>query len=154
LVNIAGLGVMAGTAHHGTVVDLLAAPDWLHPDSTAQAADANRSAVVGIKVRLQDAEEGPRDLECLKNARQAAGACGLPLMAHIDSTYHPLPDILKMLRKGDIFTHIYNDHQHGILDANGKILPDVLEARERGVLFDPAHGNTHFSFDIAEKALQ
>ena len=42
--------------------------------------------------------------------------------------------------------HIYNNHQHGILDADGKVLPEVLEARQRGVLFDPAHGTTHFSF--------
>jgi len=75
-------------------------------------------------------------------------------MAHISDPYSSLPDILKMMRKGDVFTHIYNDHPHGILDSGGKILPEVLEARERGILFDSAHGRSHFSFDTAEKALQ
>jgi len=30
----------------------------------------------------------------------------------------------------------------------------VREARERGVIFDPAQGQTHFSFDVAEKCMQ
>jgi dihydroorotase len=59
-----------------------------------------------------------------------------------------------MMRKGDVFTHIYNDHPHGILNETGKLLPEVLEARERGIVMDSAHGRSHFSFDIAEKALQ
>jgi dihydroorotase len=75
-------------------------------------------------------------------------------MVHISDPFSPLQDILKMMRKGDVFTHIYNDHPHGILDANGKILPEVLDARERGIIFDSAHGRSHFSFDTAEKALQ
>lgn len=58
-----------------------------------------------------------------------------------------------MLRKGDVFTHYLNGHPHGILDANGKILPEVLDARTRGVFFDPAQGGGHFSFDVAEKSL-
>jgi dihydroorotase len=75
-------------------------------------------------------------------------------MAHIDNTSSSLPSILKLMRKGDIYSHCYNSHPNGILDANGKILPEVREARERGVLFDPAHGLSHFSFDVAERCLE
>lgn len=161
LLNIAALGLLAGgaakrTSHDSSegFLNSMDNPDWIYPQLTAKAAEANRPAVVGIKVRLEENVQGSRDLECLKMARQAAEACGLPLMAHIDDPYSPLPDILKIMRRGDIFTHIYNNHSHGILDANGKILPEVREARERGVFFDPAQGRPHFSFDIAEKALQ
>jgi dihydroorotase len=129
-------------------------PDWIYPQLTAKTAAKNKPAVVGIKVRLEDNVQGARDLECLKMGLQAAEASGLPVMAHVDSPYSPLPYILKMLRKGDIYTHIYNNHSHGILDANGKVLPEVREARVRGVYLDPAHGRPHFSFDVAEKALQ
>jgi dihydroorotase len=52
-----------------------------------------------------------------------------------------------------VFTHYLNGHPNGVLDANGKLLPAVLEARERGVIFDPAQGSSHFSFDVAEKCL-
>jgi dihydroorotase len=64
---------------------------------------------------------------------------------------------LNRLRKGDIFTHCFNAFpQDDPLDANGKILPEVREARARGVIFDIAAGSAHphFSFDVAEKCLQ
>src|SRR6202790_4160137 len=161
MVNIAALGLLAGgaakkTSHDSSegFLNSMDNPDWIYPQLTAKAAEANKPAVVGIKVRLEENVQGARDLECLKMALQAAEICRLPFMAHVDDPYSPLPDILKIMRKGDVFTHIYNNHPHGILDANGKVLPEVREARERGVFFDPAQGRPHFSFDIAEKALQ
>jgi dihydroorotase len=127
---------------------------WLNPALTAKMAIDNKPVVVGIKIQLSKAISGSNDLEALKRALQAAELARLPLMVHIDDPYSPLPDILKPLRKGDVFTHVYNNHTHGVLDANGQIIPEVREARERGVIFDPAQGQTHFSFDVAEKCMQ
>ena len=127
---------------------------WLNPELTAKMATDNKPVVVGIKIQLSKAISGANDLEALKRALQAAEIARLPLMVHIDDPYSPLPDILKPLRKGDVFTHCYNNHTHGILDANGKIIPEAREARERGVIFDPAQGQTHFSFDVTEKCMQ
>jgi len=161
LVNIAALGLLTGgsakkTSHDSSegFLNSMDNPDWIYPQLTAKAAVANKPAAVGIKVRLEENVQGARDLECLKMALQAAEICRFPFMAHIDDPYSPLPDILKLMRKGDVFTHMYNNHPHGILDANGKVLMEVREARERGVFFDPAQGRPHFSFDVAEKALQ
>jgi len=148
LVDIGALGTVFGTK------DSMKNLDWVNPTLTANAADANKPAVVGIKVRLQQSIQGTNDMECLKRALAAAEKSRLPLMAHVSDPFSPLPDILKMMRKGDVVTHMYNGHPHGILDSNGKILPEVLEARERGVIFDSAHGRSHFSFGVAEKALQ
>lgn len=148
LVDIGALGTIVGTK------DTLKNLDWVNPELAARAAAGTKPAVVGIKVRLQKSIQGANDLECLRRALEAAEASQLPLMAHISDPYSPLPDILKLMRKGDVFTHVYNDHSHGILDPGGKILPEVLEARQRGILFDSAHGRSHFSFDTAEKALQ
>jgi len=148
LVDIGAMGTVLGTK------DSMKNLDWVNPTLTASSAEANKPAVVGIKVRLQKSIQGTNDLECLKKALAAAEESHLPLMAHVSDPFSPLPDILKMKRKGDVVTHMYNNHPHGILDSNGKILPEVLEARERGILFDPAHGRSHFSFDTAEKALQ
>jgi dihydroorotase len=127
---------------------------WLNPELTAKMATDNKPVVVGIKIQLSKAISGSNDLEALKRALQAAELARLPLMVHIDDPYSPLPDILKPLRKGDVFTHVYNNHTHGVLDRNGQIIPEVREARERGVIFDPAQGQTHFSFDVAEKCMQ
>jgi dihydroorotase len=127
---------------------------WLNPDLTAKMANDNKPVVAGIKIQLSKAISGANDLEALKRALQAAEMAQLPLMVHIDDPYSPLPDILKPMRKGDVFTHVYNNHTHGVLDANGKIIPEVREARDRGVIFDPGQGQTHLSFDVAEKCMQ
>jgi len=128
--------------------------DWMNPQLTAKAAEKNKPAVVGISVILHEYVTGPRDLEVLKRALEAGEASRLPVMAHIDATYSPLPDVLKMLRKGDVFSLCFNNHQHGILDANGRILPEVWDARRRGIIFDVGHAKDRFSFDVAEKCLQ
>jgi dihydroorotase len=148
LVDIGAMGTVFGTK------DSMKNLDWVNPTLTASSAEANKPSVVGIKVRLQKSIQGTNDLECLKRALSAAEESRLPLMAHVSDPFSPLPDILKMMRKGDVVTHMYNSHSHGILDSNGKILPEVRGARERGVIFDSAHGHSHFSFDTAEKALQ
>ena len=132
----------------------LANLNWLNPEATAKMALDNRPTVAGIKIQLTKAITGANDLEGLKRALQAAELSHLPLMVHIEDSYSPLPDILKSLRKGDVYTHCYNNRNHGILDANGKIIPEAREARERGVIFDPAQGQTHLSFDVAEKCMQ
>ena len=146
LVNISPFGAVGP----GGNVDVLKAVD---PDLAAKAAEDNKPVVVGIKVRLGAEIQGADDIEFLKRGVQAAQATGLPLMAHIDGPYSPLTELLPMLRKGDVYTHFLHAHQHGSLDANGKLLPVVLEARQRGVLFDVAQGRSHLSWDVAEKCL-
>ena len=71
----------------------------------------------------------------------------------------PLEEILKLLRKGDIVTHcfapthpLYFPHAE-ILDEEGKVLPSVKEAAQRGIYFDVGHGSRSFYFDTAMKAL-
>lgn len=147
LVNISPFGAVGP----GGNVDVLKAVD---PELAAKAAEDNRPVVVGIKVRLGAEIQGADDIEFLKRGVQAAQATGLPLMAHIDGPYSPLTELLPMLRKGDVYTHFLHAHQHGSLDTNGKLLPVVLEARQRGVYFDVAQGRSHLSWDVAEKCLQ
>ncbi len=132
----------------------LANLNWANPEVAAKMAMENRPAIAGFKVHLSRAITGANDVEGLRRAIEAGKIAGLPVMVHMDGPYSPLPDLLKLMRKGDVFTHCFNNHEHGILDANGKIIPEAKEARERGVIFDPAQGQTHLSFDVVEKCLQ
>jgi dihydroorotase len=150
IVALVNIGAMGTAVTPGSLLNL----DWVNPQLTAKTAMDNKPVVVGIKIQLGKAITGANDMECLKRAVEAAEIARLPLMAHIEDSYSPLPGILKMLRKGDVYTHCYNSRPHGILDANGKILPEAREARERGVFFDPAQGQTHLNFDVAEKCFQ
>ena len=49
--------------------------------------------------------------------------------------------------------YLFSGNAGRILDAEGKVLPEVMEAQERGVFFDTAHGRQNFSFDVAKSAL-
>jgi dihydroorotase len=148
LLDIGALGTVV------SVKDAMKNLEWIDPQLTAKAAIANKPAVIGIKVRLSKDIAGTEDMEGLKRAREAAEASQLPMMLHIGDTNSPLPAILRSLRPGDIITHCYTPRPNGIVDGNGRILPEVLEARQRGVLFDVGHGAFHFGFDLTEKCLQ
>jgi dihydroorotase len=147
LINITPLGAVGPAGN----LDFL---DIVDPDLAAQAVIDNRPATVGIKVRLGHEIQGEHDVEYLRRGLKAAEAARVPLMAHIDGPYSPLETLLPMMRKGDTYTHFLHAQQHGSLDANGKLLPVVIEARRRGVYFDVGQGRTHLSFDVAEKCLQ
>ena len=128
--------------------------DWVNPQLTARAAEANKPDVVDIKARLSREITGANDLEVLKRALEAAEISHLPLVVHVGDSYSPLGDILRQLRKGDVLTHCFTGRPHGPLDANGKIIPEMLECRARGVIFDVGDGGPHLSLDVAEKCLQ
>ena len=146
LVNIARTGVIAPG---GELHDISAANVAL-----AQAAIArNRDIVVGVKARLSDNVAGANDLEALRRAQEAAAPFNLPVMIHIGQNHTPLRAILALLKRGDIVTHMYAPGMNGILDDRGVLLPEVMAARRRGILFDFGNGvSDHFDWDTVEKA--
>jgi dihydroorotase len=146
LVNIARTGVIAPG---GELHDINAANVAL-----AQAAIArNRDVVVGVKARLSDNVAGSNDLEALRRAQEAAAPFNLPVMIHVGQNHTPLRAILALLKRGDIVTHIYAPGMNGILDDKGVLLPEVMAARRRGILFDFGNGvSDHFDWDTVEKA--
>jgi len=83
----------------------------------------------------------------------------VPLLVHIgeswtkDSAPVHVNDVLKYLRAGDIVTHMFTVHPGGLLDGNGKLWPQVREAKESGVLMDVGHGLHNLNFDVARKVL-
>lgn len=150
MVHVVAIGMVAGsTPNMGELEDLR----YCVPRMAADCAGQNRDVIVGFKIRCSKGYTGPNDLEGAKRARQAGDEAGLPFMMHIGGSYSPLPELLAQMKKGDIVTHCFNWHPNGILDANGKLLPQVIEARQRGVRFDVGHGAGSFSFDTAAKCL-
>ena len=79
----------------------------------------------------------------------------LPVMIHLGQPDAPLPKILALLKPGDIVTHMYAPAPHGILDDDGRLLPEVLAARRRGVWFDVGNGTVgHITWEQAERAIK
>ncbi|MGP4022836.1 amidohydrolase family protein [Actinomadura sp. 3N407] len=127
-------------------------PDTLVPDDALETAACNPDVVRGFKIRLSEDVVGDNWQMLLKKSLQVAEQAGLPLMVHIGETSEPLPIVLDHLRPGDLVAHCYTGKKHGILDGD-EVLPAVTAARERGVLFDSAHGKSNLSFEVARRAI-
>ncbi len=120
-------------------------------DLAVKTIAANRDRIVGIKLRTSNYAVGQEALPYLRLVRQAAEAAGVPIMIHIGASGEPLPRLLEVLRPGDVVTHMLTGHRHGLVDLQGKVLPEVLEARQRGILFDCAVGRSHLFFSVARQ---
>jgi dihydroorotase len=150
MLNISSMGMLAEEV--GELDDI----KWANIPKALATIEANRDVILGVKVRLT------RRLNCSESAgirplylaREAADAAGLPLMIHPqDSWADSLDQVLAVLRKGDIMTHMYHGMRHGILAEDGSVEPCVLAARDRGVRFDLGHGQGSFSWDVCERAM-
>jgi dihydroorotase len=124
------------------------------PERAIAVCERHRNVIQGVKVRLARAMVGSNGIQPLRLARRAAEATGLPIMVHVGDTPGPLGEILAELRPRDVVTHCFHGRPHGVLDAQGEVLPEVREAAARGIVFDVGHGVGSFSFDVARKALR
>jgi dihydroorotase len=147
LVNIGRAGILP----EGDTMDLS------HADVAAarEAIVRNRDMIAGIKARLSRDVAGPNDYEVLRRAQEVASGFHLPVMIHMGQTVSPLPKLLALLKSGDIVTHMFAPPPNSIIDDSGRILPEVMAARRRGVRFDVGNGRTgHLRWDIAETVLK
>jgi len=153
-INLSTLGSVTGPGY-----SILADPRLIDEDKIERAVEANRDIIVGIKIMATGGALGTEGLKPLARARKLGDHLKLPLLVHIgeswnkDATPIAVADVLKYLRAGDIVTHMFTAHPGGLLDANGKLWPQVREAKQSGVLMDVGHGLHNLNFDVARKVL-
>jgi len=116
---------------------------------------ANRDRILGIKVRVNGRRSDlARDLEVMKAAREVGDATGLPIMLH----WTVEPEVLALLRRGDILTHPFNPSSPNWANLFGSdtqaetVLPQILALKDRGVWTDGQLATTHHAWDVSEKA--
>ncbi len=125
----------------------------LSPEACARVALEHRDLVKGIKVRIGANTSGANGLAPLYLAIEAADRAGLPVMCHIDRPPPRYVDVLEVLRPGDILTHCFKPFPNAPCHADGRVRDPVWKAREKGVIFDIAHGKGSFSFHTARAML-
>jgi dihydroorotase len=148
--NISSMGMLS--AEVGELDDI----KWANVPKALAMIEQNRDLILGVKVRLTRFLNVGKDagLKPLFLAREAADAAGLPIMIHPQESWaDSLDQVLAVMRKGDMMTHMYHGREHGILDSERKIRPSVRAARDRGVLFDVGHGQGSFQWDVCEEAM-
>lgn len=121
-------------------------------DAAVGAARDHADLILGIKVRNQLEVVGDAGLEPLRRAVRAADAIGGRVMLHCTNPPVPLAELLALLRPDDVVSHFLHGRGHGILDEKGKVSREVRAARERGIVFDVAHGRMHVNFPVVRAA--
>jgi dihydroorotase len=153
-INLSTLGGVSGPGY-----SILADPRLIDEAKIEQAVEANRDIIVGIKIMATGGALGAQGLKPLERARKLGDTLKLPLLVHIGESWTKdaapvhVGDVLKYLRAGDIVTHMFTVHPGGLLDGNGKLWPQVRDAKQSGVLMDVGHGLHNLNFDVARRVL-
>ena len=128
-------------------------PSTFNVEDALQVAADNPDIVRGFKIRLSEDVVGDLITPLLKKAVDLGEQGGLPVMVHIGETALSVPEIVDMLRPGDVIAHCYTGKEPTVLGDDGRVQKEIYLARERGVLYESAHGRSNLSFKVAAPAI-
>jgi dihydroorotase len=140
-------------------------PDGIDVDATVHTARENHDLVRGIKAHAEIGGLARWGAEVWRLSARIGREADLPLYVHFGQLW-PLPEgngappdadavlpqVLEVVRPGDILAHPFTRHPGGFVDRSGRVHPLVREAVDRGLRIDVGHGS-HFSFDVARRVL-
>ncbi|WP_043837565.1 amidohydrolase/deacetylase family metallohydrolase [Muricoccus aerilatus] len=140
-------------------------PDCIAVEDTIRSGRENGDLVRGIKGHAEIGGFTRWGDEAMRRAAQIAREIDRPLYIHFGqlwplpedaASYDPdaiLPEMLEIMREGDILAHPFTRHPGGFVDRHGRLHPVVREALARGLKTDVGHGS-HFSFKMARLVLE
>jgi dihydroorotase len=149
LLNISSIGLIVTN-------EIYLDPNMINAAAAIRTINNNRDRLLGVKVRVNGRHSDlAHDIEVLKVAREVADATGTKIMLHWTTE----PDLLNILKRGDILAHPFNpasERDANLFGADGKqsdkVLPQILELKSRGIFTDGQLATTHHSWTISEKA--
>ena len=144
--NIGSIGLVAANR-----VSEVAFPTSIHVQETIECARRYSDYICAIKVRSCGEVVGEAGITPLRQAREVADVLGLPLIVHIGLAEPTLPEILSLLRPGDMVTHIFHGKENNTFLHYGK---EVQAALARGIWIDVGHGVASFSYRVARQAIE
>ena len=141
-------------------------PDCIAVDDTVRVARENADLVRGVKGHAEIGGFTRWGDSAMRKAAAIAREIDRPLYIHFgqlwqlpegaNQPYDPdaiLPEMMDIMREGDILAHPFTRHPGGFVDKHGKLHPVVKEAVARGLKTDVGHGS-HFSFKMARLVLE
>lgn len=108
-------------------------------------------SIKGLKARMSGSVVKDNGIKPLEHARNLANELQVPIMVHIGNPPPNLQEIFPLLQEGDIVTHAFHGKKHGVINDSGDMLPEAVDALNRGVRFDVGHGTSSFSYTKMKK---
>lgn len=126
--------------------------DEMDVEKTVEAIREYADYIVGVKIGHYRGELWTP----WERASEAAQKTDRPLFVECHLPHYTLKEQLEHMHPGDIITHSFENvrERTPIVGEDGKVLPYVWEAKERGILFDVGHGGAGFWFNQAIPALE
>lgn len=109
--------------------------------------------IIGIKIRYGKELVSENNLGPLLRAVSIAEDLKLPICIHTTNSAVDLDEICKLLRNGDILSHVYQLSENSILE-DGKVKQSLKDTKKRGIFLEVGNGRKNFSFEIAERAFK
>lgn len=135
--------------------------DEINAKAIASCIEANPGLIRGFKLRMVGPVVQEQAEEVVRRCKEISREHHLPLMVHIGDMRAPSYErasaatrfLLRNFDPGDILTHLSTPHAGGVMldEARTQLVPELLEARARGVVLDPALGAGNFGFDVARQ---
>jgi dihydroorotase len=131
-------------------------------ERSKRVIEENRDIIKGIKLRAISSVAKGIGIKAVEMAKKLALDVKLPLVVHIGEGSRvpndPLDSfsraLVKLMEKGDVLTHYLSSYAGGLILPDGTIYTELWEAQKRGVILDACHGFSHFSFPLAQYAIQ
>ncbi|MFN9083830.1 MAG: amidohydrolase family protein [Acidobacteriota bacterium] len=157
LLNISMIGCIQGHPDFPPYMGDLNDGRHAHVPSAVACINRFPEQLIGTKVRLTSGLANfdvKNEWAGFEGVFAAAEQTGRPLMIHHAASQIPNVTVLRALRKGDTYTHLYNPNADHCFDKHGAPIDALLDARARGVIFDVGHGVGAFAWRVAEPACQ
>ena len=131
----------------------------IHLENTIRTVQQNRHRIVGIKLALSGPIIDLLGMDAVRLAVKAARETGTLLMVHVGDLRDPpsaraadlTRELLPLLSPGDIVTHACTARTGGLLDAQRRVLPELRDAVQRGVILDSSQGRTNFGYEVTRR---
>lgn len=129
--------------------------------ATVATIRAHPGLIKGVKFRMVSPAIVELGIELPRAAKKMAVEGGVRVMVHVGDILKDDPKgaelaprlLTEVLTRGDIVTHTTSHRVGALLGKDGKLIPQVHEARRNGVIFDVGHGMANFTFRSAKSVL-
>lgn len=125
----------------------------VQPDAIRKLVRKYPDEIRGIKVRISEEIVGDLGLEPLDRALKLGEELGLPICVHTTNPPESTGEIVKRLRPGDAYSHLFHGKGRTIL-GDGKVCEEFFQAKKRGVFLEIGNGRMNFNFPVAEAAME
>ena len=139
------------TDHIGELQDLR----YAQVEKAVQCIKDNANVALGVKVRIDHQITGEENaIPCLERGRQVADLADCFMMVHVARSPVSLAQVFDYLRPGDVVTHCFHYAENNVLDDRGKVRPEVVDAKAKGIVMDVGAVRYNFGIEVSRAAIE